>query len=528
MADDNNSLSELMDDDSVFFGSNETDQDIIYDNVSNAINNTGESIQNTSVPLERNKSMFDSSAFIDYAKYVTSTVWFDNQSDREEKGKGSVYVNSEFKGKNTPVEDRNSEYLGEDGLTINSLIKWSEQYKTLRLKYQDFVYCKALGYYPNNRLIILRRFKNAVPDNLFDHVHSDSNNLNNDRYSFPLSTMITWMKPDQNFFSMEFNEEWVSESGDILSQLNGLKTENKSNTNNNSESVFNSSLFNLADSTVLLGLVEGLGIVEREDGTSVFGQDPEGNPNLIRKAAFRKTGGEGLKSTINFELNFEYEMRYIQDVDPGIAMMDLISNCFRMGTSTSQFRLDYGILKNDMIKDLLNQEFNTIYEQLFEKLQEFFGGLREKFTEWINKAVENVSENDNVTAEEVGGNLTDKVIKTIISRYRERIKGALASETGVPSGIWHVSIGNPMNPIISCGDLIIDNSKLELGKELGFNDFPNSFKYTINLKSARDRGRQELEKIFNAGRGRFYVYPNKESNPDFYFYPKGENTEDGN
>jgi len=115
-------------------------------------------------------------------------------------------------------------------------------------------------------------------------------------------------------------------------------------------------------------------------------------------------------------------------------------------------------------------------------------------------------------------NLAKNFLEYIISRYREELKSSLAVDTGLPSGIWHVSIGNPKMPIISCGDLIITSSKLKLGKEFGYNDFPNSFEITYRLKSARERGRNELVRIMNSGRGRTYVYPEASDNPDYDMY----------
>ena len=58
----------------------------------------------------------------------------------------------------------------------------------------------------------------------------------------------------------------------------------------------------------------------------------------------------------------------------------------------------------------------------------------------------------------------------------------------------------------------------KLGKELGYNDFPNSFEVEYELESARERGRNELIRIMNSGRGRLYVYPNSTKNPDYDLY----------
>ncbi|MFM2392693.1 MAG: hypothetical protein RLZZ546_675, partial [Bacteroidota bacterium] len=41
---------------------------------------------------------------------------------------------------------------------------------------------------------------------------------------------------------------------------------------------------------------------------------------------------------------------------------------------------------------------------------------------------------------------------------------------------------------------------------------------TYDLQSARPRGRNELIRIFNSGRGRLYVYKQPTLNPDYDMY----------
>lgn len=253
---------------------------------------------------------------------------------------------------------------------------------------------------------------------------------------------------------------------------------------------------------------------QREDGVP-FTRSSTGNPNLIKQAMKRKTGGEGLESEITFKLKFEYELRYVNQIDPSIALLDLMSNAMRMGTSESEFKYNIPFLKNsDLIKGFINGDISKATE-MFEKNIEIF-------TNDISKTTKNIMNNlkvltKNVADKGVGG-IAKTSLQYIVSRYREDLKASLSVDTGLPSGIWHVTIGNPKAPIISCGDLIVESSRLKLGKELGYNDFPNSFEITYSLKSARPRGRNELIRIFNSGRGRLYVYKQTNLNPDYDLY----------
>lgn len=488
-------------------------------------------ISNKQAAKSKNKSLFDARAYLDYARnYKTSTRWYDNKNNDSYKTRDIFVVNNKDFDINNPVA---GDPIGRDGdgLSVAEIIKWSEAYPALQLRYQDFVFSKNVGILPNNRLIVLRRFKHGAPDNLFDYYRDEQGVEFAGR---PLSTMVAWVKPDTSFFFLSFSEGWEDNAkGDFFSWAGG------SPAGNNNEGILNFKLYNLGDNSLFFALLSSLdGDAARDDlisGTKENGfgigkdkvgnflNEPGGNPNLIRNAAKRKTGGEGsLKSEIGFVCEFEFEMRYIQGVDPGVLMLDLISNCARMGTSVSQFRFDIEFLQSETIQRIINGDFEIEIEALFSKLTDVaakMGAELLTFLSGVGKSVTEAYKNNELSFKTIAANGESALLNTsqmILSRYRENIKHALSGETGLPSSSWHLTVGNPKNPIVSCGDLVLTDSTLTLGKELGYNDFPNSFTYSVNLKSARERGRNEIERIFNAGRGRFYVYANPSDNPDYH------------
>ena len=467
-------------------------------------------------------SLFNRNAIIDYGRYIKSdgsveANWKHYNSTVDGKGL-SFSPNSEITAKNTPVKYKDNSLDSDDGLSLQNLIAWSEKYPALQLKFQDFAYCKKLGYYPNNRLIVLRRFKAGVPDNLFDYVN-ESGNLG---YNQPLSTMVTWWKPDEEIGDMtfNFNEEWKTyDSGlmdtfkESLSNLTGGLLDNI--TGGDSKTKKSAGANDLITALLSDKLTTNPDF-RREDGTP-YTRSGMGNPNLIYEAMVRKTGGDGLKSEVKFNISFEYEMRDINGIDPGIAMLDLISNCTRMGTTTAEFRYNIPILKeSESVKALINGNVSKASKAFKEDIKKFTSGIKEIFTD-VTDNLKNAS----ITSGEGLGNIVSSGVEYIISRYRENLKAALSVETGLPSGIWHITIGSPKSPIISCGDLVLSSSTLKLGNELGYNDFPNSFKIDYTLDSARTRGRDELTRIFNAGRGRVYVYDKAIKNPDYDLYDNG-------
>lgn len=461
-------------------------------------------------------SLFNRTAYIDYAKiYNAKKDWIHYNSE----GDGVFGLNNGAA--INKVVDGDGKLPADEGLSPRHLIQWSEQYPALQLRSQDFAYCKNLGVYPNNRLIVLRRFRNGIPDNLFDYYSESS--LNSIEHLQPISTLINWVKPEQKFVDIKFNENWEKHAGSFLDSLAGGVKDKIGN-------VIGSSLGGVVVNGVVSLLLDSLGNekgekFKRSDGTKYLDQSFEGNANLINTAKKRKTGADGLSSNIHFDLTFEYEMRYINKIDPGVAILDLMSNCIRMGTSTSYFRFDIPKIKNsEIIKKAITGDFTVSFEKIEKELKEFITGIGIQFTKFTNNKPDSSGENPNSNTQSSTENTVETALKYTISRYREELKASLAAETGLPSGIWHVTIGNPKNPIVSCGDLILSRSELNLGKELGYNDFPNEFSVTYSLESARERGRDEIERIFNAGRGRVYTYSKPSNNSDYNIYDpiKGE------
>jgi hypothetical protein len=76
--------------------------------------------------------------------------------------------------------------------------------------------------------------------------------------------------------------------------------------------------------------------------------------------------------------------------------------------------------------------------------------------------------------------------------------------TGEPVGEWHLTVGNPMNPIMMIGNLICKNASFKFGKTLGPEDFPTELEVKVTLEHGRGRDMGDIQSIFNLGQGRFY------------------------
>ena len=74
------------------------------------------------------------------------------------------------------------------------------------------------------------------------------------------------------------------------------------------------------------------------------------------------------------------------------------------------------------------------------------------------------------------------------------------------TGTWHVTIGNPLNPIASIGNLIIDGDvEITHGGPLGLDDFPTEITVKVPLKHAMPRDSVDIQRMFTKGRRSIYT-----------------------
>ena len=79
--------------------------------------------------------------------------------------------------------------------------------------------------------------------------------------------------------------------------------------------------------------------------------------------------------------------------------------------------------------------------------------------------------------------------------------------TGDPVGEWHLTIGNPLNPIAMIGNLVCTGCEIVFSDELGPDDFPIGFTATVSLEHGMGRDRDGADSMFNRGYGRIYSLP---------------------
>jgi hypothetical protein len=394
--------------------------------------------------------------------------------------------------------------------------------KALALRAADFAYLKDLGVYPINRLWILRRFPDncVVPNNLLIWGNAVE----------PISTVVGWIKDkeDQEFLSVSFHEVWVSQNnwidkviGEILNKEFGLAGDKIMSVPGWGQGI-------------LFGMLKAMGFTSDFNAFNVA----TGDPNLLRTGTMRDINNQGLVSKMEVRLETCYEQKYINGVDPGMAMMDIITNLLKMGTSDQKFVLD---ASSKVIVDFLNQINN---KPDLGAWATFLVNLVGSFLEGVKNFISDMTQNGGGAGQQIEGtsettekpapgtipnpeakytqstsilgnlakNLGNTLLAGTVYKYRWPLKGTIGLMTGISTTPWHLTVGNPYSPIINIGNIIVNDVSVKLSNDLGFNDMPARIDVNVQIDFGRPLGKQEIEKMFNNGYKRIYAKDKSNTN----------------
>lgn len=453
--------------------------------------------------------------------------------------------------------------------TTGDLINWSTTDSRGRFPYmfQDFVFCKYWNRIENNRMITLRRYPAPVVDAVEPANYEGGESMNDvisegfkgapvKNVPFaPLATAVTYFGEGtgnslKELLSFAYQYNWEETNSDIW---------DVSSTQIEEGDIVNGEIHWLAGGLGVLarslGIMRDLSGVEKLKPETVLGLPPDpynGGPyenrilgpvNVINSVYKRKRG-----LTFNHDsltVTFEYVARPIANVNNKAIMLDLLANILTMTYASGAF---FGgahkyRTENPAVYPWRNTNaLNKIYKgKLFGKDSAWNDVLGEVFSEdnrnWImdfakgitdavkavasdviaavtGKSQSDGEKSENDKAKSRGKLLIDKTFSTagravaakiLKGKQAPWLSNARAILTGEPIGDWHLTIGNPLNPIAMIGNLIVTDSKIEFSDELGPDDFPLGFKATITLKHGMGRDKDSIESMFNKGAGRIYI-----------------------
>jgi len=450
-----------------------------------------------------------------------------------------------------------------DGLalipTTTNIINWGNQdpYGRTPYHFSDFILCKYWKRIPNNRMITLRRYPAPVLDNLkFEGMDGDtkagqdstpksngdkatnSDNSNSNAGSSkqimfaPMATAITyfgegtenslssilkfttgvlWDDVQANVWNIEVGQSPGAESG-----AGGL----------------NPGLTKFAQ---MLGIASG-----KADTNAIMNKgnpppDPytngpyenriQGPVNRIDSVKKRKAGLD-FKMT-GLQLKFHYVARPVGGINPKAVLLDVLSNFLIIGSASAVFwggahrfmgaPASYPFIGGDAgakdwysgnVTSWAGKALTSFADQGKAAGGNFIESVKNMFGSLLGGSSQGGSSN-------LGDFLTKGLVGNAIKTYAASksegqipyLRGLRALLIGEPVGEWHLTIGNPLNPIALIGNLICTGIEVEFGNELGPDDFPTEIKITVNLDHGMARDRDGIESMFNRGMGRIYDIP---------------------
>lgn len=415
-------------------------------------------------------------------------------------------------GISTPNSIHNDESYN---ISISDIVDYTSKHKSMKLNFHDFAYLKNVGVFPNNRLMVARRFAAGVSNDLTS-IQSE-----------PLSTLISWVPDGADFIDVNYSENWEQSEASFSDVLNDVgKDITASADQKGGLGGFAGRMFNAIP---LPGFMEGIQyeVLKKMKVTdSGIGNSPLGNPNLIRKSMRRSTvesekAGSGLEASFSVKMVVEYEQKYIQGIDPSLVYLDILQNALTFGTSDASFQFNsaFATGADGLIKDLISGDIKSIarsLERFVTSLLDALLDISKNLLRVLSEGFIDPSKANKPSEVDVLGGFIDAVgnaikvsIGHVVSKYKVRLIGIVNALTGTPSTPWHITIGNPKRPLFSSGDMLCKDVSLTLGKSLSFNDLPSYIKIEFTLTNARPLGAQEIFNRFNTGRGRSYARINK-------------------
>jgi len=414
----------------------------------------------------------------------------------------STGLTDNFKGTSRSTLHNNDIY---DTSVLNLIEKLSTT--PARLRPSDFAYLKDLGRYPNNRLMIARRFGGAIGDDI----------IGKSRKPDVQALLITWKPEGEEFFEISFSEDWEDAAADFTGIINEMGEDFLGKS-------VGSGMGAALGSIPLPGFTEGLqrqfmknlGIFDKlptnSKGIEIL---PAGNPNIIKMAKKRKTinaadKGSGLKCSFAVKMVCEYEQKFISGIDPTIVWQDLLGTMLRFGTSKKS---SYGLSK-DFVKKVgewstdpgkavafIAKKLSSAVNAIADEVYELIAAMTEDEDDKEDRLEEEAEEKGNLAKAFFKGLLADikSSVESTVLKYKHDIMGVANALSGMPSTPWHITIGNPLRPMFCSGDMLVEDTRLIVGADLAFNDLPSKIRVEFTLKNSRPWGLGEIASKFNTG-----------------------------
>lgn len=468
-----------------------------------------------------NKRVYRPELSYAYSDYIEA-----EQSTADHKIYGSPSLISEYAIVSLAACDSQNDFMDIDGITngafpqvnrtptIESLVKDFPSDGSVTNPYylSDFLFAKWYKKVPLNHLVTLRRYPYPTYDNLafpteetvkpiaqaITYFGEPTGNLITDLTK--LTGEIAWKEMEADVWDAEGEERGIDDTP-FFDKL-GSKTQT---------AVKYGSAFLTQGSDQTSGRRAA-----GQEYAKEYGNDPNytnsilGPVNVIHKTHIRD---RGLGAQEDLTLVFEYKLRSIDGINPRVAMLDIMCNMLALAFNNAKF---WGGA-NRYFSGEGKQQFSFLGDQ-----KAFYEG---RYGDYLSSFLKQVGDGlgrglDTLTGI-IGGLISGDLsaLKGVIgggasmmmdlqaAKSRPKIVGLHALLSGLPVGEWHLTVGNPHHPILMIGNLICKGFEMEYSGNLGVDDFPSDFKFTVKLSHGRPRDKGDIESMYNFGEGRIYYSP---------------------
>ena len=385
--------------------------------------------------------------------------------------------------------------------TANVIIDKCQESVSYKYQQKDFIFCRWYGKIPNNYMLTLRRFPMPVEDNIVNPmVYSAKDGTAKENVQPALAQAITWMGDtagnnlkDILKFDVGFN--WKQADANIQ-EINSQPRD---------RGFVGGFIDGLPFSQSVQGGLKGESAAQTKrrlkhgDSWDPLKQTYPNHTfaplNIIKSMQVRESG---LTFNQTFSLVFEYNLKGIPNTSPKVALLDVLANMLVLTYNNAPF---WGGATRYTGGGKVGKPFGNI-------------GLLQKgdYKGFLGSLLKDIGKGFGALTKDLGEMGDSKILNNVLGGGLMELFGgpqggqvAQAFLTGEATGQWHLTIGNPLNPIAVIGNLGCTKTSFEFEGPLGYEDFPTKLKVTVELQPNRPRDKSDIESMFNSGKGRLYL-----------------------
>ena len=401
--------------------------------------------------------------------------------------------------------------------TARNIVEYSQEVggASFSYSYSDFIQMEHYGQISNDYLITLRRFAYPVGDDLLSPKIAGTSPEKVDGSAPDLARAVTWLSPSlgndlKEILKFKAGFEWTEAKSEIQ------EAQSRDTDRGAAGAAIDSSPVGSAIESGLNGYTSVQAKNLRKQGNvdhtkETYPNKVFGPLNIIDKVLTRE---KGLKFEQEFKLSFHYDLKAYPGTSPKVAFMDTLANVLALTYNNAPF---WGGATRFSGSGNTGKPFGDAsklasgdYAGYLGSIADTLAGMGGNFMDQLKKTASNVANGEGLNKILGDSSILENIVGGGLMKLMGGPSGGdiiKAFLTGDPTGQWHVTIGNPMNPIIVCGNLALQDSDFSFEGPLGFEGFPTKMKVDITLKPGRPRDKTDIESMFNAGRGRMYLQP---------------------